>query len=1683
MALWGSDFTFQNASSWFGNMSLVVDAINRNSSRSGVTIRFATANEYFDALHQEPPPLETAPLENEFEPLAASSDGSYMTGAVASRSQLKAAVRKVGSKLRMAEVLHAVSPLAAAPGDAARRVLLEANRAVGLLQHHDALPGTMTSSMQMDSKDCLYSADCHCRDASCEVLEDYLYRLGNASDGLKNLTVAATAAIAHATAAGTGQIRADGSDNRTWIAVSNPLGHDRTEMVDVVASDLPAEWRGNLSALTVLDAANKPVLAQVAWQEPLFYFEATVPALGVAVFSVTADISTAGKYTIPSSLAPNGTSWIESSGLRLDLDLSKGAAAHVTHKASGLSSKLIHELRQYEDTAGDSYRMIQRSPSRDLFNASGWLAAPVVERGPLYQQVVSYNYCNEGDDCPRGLHTRVRVQRTQPDVIDWIHEWSSVPLDTQLSIRLTTDLRTGGAFHADESGFEMRRFEHNASKPIAGNYRSIVQTASIADEDAALAVLSESTWGLASLGTGQLELLIQRRLSNRTHDDAGNPLTHMGPFPLDDDLTALPYSAITSMHGSGGNAPLRAVFGPPDAVEQVRTMRALEHEFPLASTQISGKPARTHLAPLVPGALAEGVHVLSFAARLASNGSTGNTKPQWVLRLQNVLQNSPAIVVGDIAKLFNPQVLRVASCVETTLTLQQHRSANHRYAWWPEDGPNGQKHEECTKVSLTPKDIRTFVLEFHESARAAYKSDDSSRLARNWLPSRALLANYTANTSCQGMPHWSLTVTYADANEKILPLDQPPTDLVSTGIRLRAARGERQDFQLVLQACQGLQKLNIVPHQFDSTGGANFGWEVRQVAFTHVDVARNRDNRTGLFPDPLPPLSASLSAGDSPSYVPAYLNTPFWLTVSTPADAKPGVHRTTVDVMVGSDVPGPAGISGVLCRLAVHLTVLDFAIPTGANATMTTDAQISYLPTDMPVAPGDRWIDVYKQWLRNLAEHRVNQQLFGQHPLLGLQSGCLEGGTGPLATGATASVRNATEYLDLAHFMTDELGMRRIQFPPTCDREALGIETCFQHSGPTSPHRRHTFGTASNWTFSFCNGSSLSVPVFDQRAPGALPTLQPDFVRLFNASVGATAVFFKAQGLLDRTLVMVADEAYGSAKEHPFTHQGLKLLSNLYLALGAPGVVETGSPALFGAALQPLISQWVIAISEFTESQAKLVRAANQTPLAYHNDIPIVDMPGLRVRSFFWQLWLTNWNASTGQLQGGLQGSLSWFCINRWEGIRPYETTNPLTAGGFHRPAGIGALVYPPHPSSESSQPVSSIRWEMMRKGLEDVEAFQLLATKLAEVEKLHGIGRDCELSQRQLHAGCCEAVVAGHAALNALDTLIWRFPQNLRTVFGPASQLPIAGQDEPYTHDSTLVHERLDAVADALVSTQQCKTDDRELTVLEPGQCQGANRLRLALDQSAWCFQRGSQGWALGSLSLRGQPLEAAWTDGLVIARQKQKSTHPSTVWLPAATGTKHSDTAATFAGTAALPSGTLSFAVSVQLLGGSPSSSATTRVVFNTSWEYNASDGADWFIGLPFMGDNMAHGWRSQIYPWAGNSSRLLYHGTPLQYNGVPAVTVFRPDWSLALLHSLDIAEDVQVRPSPKTPDAPQQADRSSTVTFLRTLRGGRAKRGTTSTPAARARAGCWKSVATRRGAPPSSSSRPTRAACHKR
>ena len=45
MGVWGSDFRFVHAQSWFGNMSIITNWINNNPEKYGINIRYATVSE------------------------------------------------------------------------------------------------------------------------------------------------------------------------------------------------------------------------------------------------------------------------------------------------------------------------------------------------------------------------------------------------------------------------------------------------------------------------------------------------------------------------------------------------------------------------------------------------------------------------------------------------------------------------------------------------------------------------------------------------------------------------------------------------------------------------------------------------------------------------------------------------------------------------------------------------------------------------------------------------------------------------------------------------------------------------------------------------------------------------------------------------------------------------------------------------------------------------------------------------------------------------------------------------------------------------------------------------------------------------------------------------------------------------------------------------------------------------------------------------------------------------------------------------------------------------------------------------------------------------------------------------------------------------------------------------------
>jgi len=101
--------------------------------------------------------------------------------------------------------------------------------------------------------------------------------------------------------------------------------------------------------------------------------------------------------------------------------------------------------------------------------------------------------------------------------------------------------------------------------------------------------------------------------------------------------------------------------------------------------------------------------------------------------------------------------------------------------------------------------------------------------------------------------------------------------------------------------------------------------------------------------------------------------------------------------------------------------------------------------------------------------------------------------------------------------------------------------------------------------------------------------------------------------------------------------------------------------------------------------------------------------------------------------------------------------------------------------------PVSSVRWNLLARGLEDVEFFvaldKLLTNKLAGGEACYSTsahGDDHALA-------CCSLATEASSALDAVGDVVWDFPDSKNL------------SSAPYSSDTGLLHRVLDGVAVAI--------------------------------------------------------------------------------------------------------------------------------------------------------------------------------------------------------------------------------------------------------------------------------------------
>ncbi|GMW03373.1 MAG: hypothetical protein AMXMBFR84_45070 [Candidatus Hydrogenedentota bacterium] len=484
---------------------------------------------------------------------------------------------------------------------------------------------------------------------------------------------------------------------------------------------------------------------------------------------------------------------------------------------------------------------------------------------------------------------------------------------------------------------------------------------------------------------------------------------------------------------------------------------------------------------------------------------------------------------------------------------------------------------------------------------------------------------------------------------------------------LRAASNETEALQIVLRPSIDLTGLTALPNDLRADDGAvlpaeNIG--VLRVRYVHVSRPTDMTGAPGLWPDPLPPFHAPIS-------IPANTNQPLWVRVRVP-------KGTTAGTYVGS-----IGLSadGYRAEVPLRVVVSGFELPDR----MTCVSAFGFSPGEVfryqkLTEPAHQRI-VIDHYLTNFSEHHISP--YNPAPLdsFTVQWPSTDDPTKLIPTIDWSDWDKAmARAIDTYHFNSFQLpspGMGGGTFHSRVEPELLGFKE-------------------------------------------GHPAYQAAFKHYYRA----VQEHLRERGWLDEAYVYWFDEP--DPKDYDFVMNGFRKLRD-----AAPDITrmltEQVESGLVGGP-----NLWCPISNDYNHEAAELRRASGEKFWWYVCTGPkapyateFIDHPATELRVWLWQTW-----------QRKIDGILIW-ATNYWTSEEAYPDfpQNPYedpmswqTSYGIPKGTmapwgnGDGRFLYPPESAATGRQesavlegPVDSIRWEMLRDGIEDYEYMFILSRLIQE--------------------------------------------------------------------------------------------------------------------------------------------------------------------------------------------------------------------------------------------------------------------------------------------------------------------------------------------------------------------------------
>ncbi|OGV58568.1 MAG: hypothetical protein A2283_00530 [Lentisphaerae bacterium RIFOXYA12_FULL_48_11] len=507
-----------------------------------------------------------------------------------------------------------------------------------------------------------------------------------------------------------------------------------------------------------------------------------------------------------------------------------------------------------------------------------------------------------------------------------------------------------------------------------------------------------------------------------------------------------------------------------------------------------------------------------------------------------------------------------------------------------------------------------------------------------------------------GLSAWWCESAWKVGAQRGIPAGRPARLLIE------AARGEYEAVQLVLNAEDGERTLQSVDAGELKCGRARIpasAVSIFEVATARVENPSDYLGEPGDYPDPLPPLVV-------PKKLSSCSNQALWVLVHVPDDAKAGDYRG--EVKVKTDL-GEG-------RIKVQLHVFDFAMPRETHLRSGFGLSPHMIKRYHQLKNREQELVVYEKYLQSFAEHRIAPYSFSEYSPLKVS---FEGKDKDrrVVIDWTAFDVAARKYLDNGMFNAFMLHI-----------SGLGGGTFFErHAGEFGGFKAGTV----------------------------------DYERLWGDYARQLESHLSEKGWLKHAYVYWFDEP--DKKDYEFVNEGMDRIKKY-----APGLTrlltEQVEPELTGH-----VDLWCALTPHWTPKLVQERRAAGEEVWWYICCGPkapyigeFTEHPAAEMRIWPWQSW-----------QYGVQGILIWE-TTYWTSSTAFTNSlqDPwLDAMAYVSGYGVkpgskqfwgncdGRYLYPPRRDPNQAHepcldgPISSLRWENLRDGMDDYEYFYMLKQQI----------------------------------------------------------------------------------------------------------------------------------------------------------------------------------------------------------------------------------------------------------------------------------------------------------------------------------------------------------------------------------